>query len=326
MVAWFYDVSNHQSSTPDLTYWDGVIVKASEGSNFRDARFWQHINVAREAGRIHAGYHFLRSDSPVKDQAATFMSVCPPEIAAVPDIESIKDKNGRVVSAPTLAQSREFVDRLQQAGYHVPMQYLPRWYYNTWGSPSLEGMPPIWGSYYPDYTARHREEGWKLIPAAAKQGFGGLPMIALQFTSSPLDQNRSEYTPDEWYSFLSTTRRADMPLNAETDYPAFLEMLQRAFTFDLRPGGAGTPGQTHDAGLTIFQMFSTLLDREVADLDEDALAEALVKRGVDLGGVDLAEMKKAFGEVLSKTKVVTPPAESELVYEEQVNDQKTNDV
>lgn len=323
MVVWFYDVSNHQATTPDLTHWDGLIVKASEGSNFRDARFWQHINKARDAGRIHAGYHFLRSDSPVKDQAATFMSVCPPEIAAVPDIESIKDKSGRVISAPTLAQAREFVDRLQQAGYHVPMQYLPRWYYSTWGSPSLDGMPPIWGSYYPDYTARHREEGWKLIPAAAKQGFGGLPMVALQFTSSPLDQNRAEYTPDEFYSFLSTTRRADMPLNAQTDWPAFSEMMERWFRYQSRTNGGRA---TWEDGPTIPEALSILVGRSVADIDEDALAEALVKRGIDLGGVDLAEMKQAFGEVLNKTKIATPPVEAELTYDEQENNQKIDGV
>ena len=210
MTSWFWDVSNHQSVTPSLNGWDGLIVKASEGSGFRDGRFWQHINVAREAKKAHAGYHFLRSDSPIKDQAETFMSVCPVDIAAVPDVEWIKDQDGRIISAPTLAQTIEFVDRLRQRGYHVPMQYLPRWYWNHWGQPDLidTGLPPLWGSYYPDYIARPRDVAWSMIPESAKRGFGGLPMVALQFTSSPLDQNRSEMTPEQLYSFLSTTQRA----------------------------------------------------------------------------------------------------------------------
>lgn len=208
MTVWFWDVSNHQSTTPPLDAWDGLIAKASEGSNFQDGRFWQHINVARAAGKIHGGYHFLRSDAPIKDQVDTFTAVCPPDIAAVPDVEWIRDKTGRIISAPTLDQTREFVDRLLQKGYHVPMQYLPRWYWNFWGQPDLSGLPPLWGSYYPDYVARPRDLAWSMIPASAKQGFGGLPLVALQFTSSPLDQNRSELTPQQFYDFMSTTRRA----------------------------------------------------------------------------------------------------------------------
>lgn len=244
-MAWFWDVSNHQGTTPSLKDWDGLIVKASEGSGFRDPRFWQHINVAREAGKIHAGYHFLRSDSPVKDQVATFTSVCPKEIAAVPDVESIKDRNGKIVSAPTLAQTREFVARLQDLGYYVPMQYLPRWYWNFWGQPDLSGLPPIWGSYYPDYVARPREQAWAMIPESAKQGFGGLPMVALQFTSSPLDQNHSEHTAEDFYNFLSTTRRVPMPLT-QADADLVVETL---LNYVVRDEREEKPDGTHDSSV-----------------------------------------------------------------------------
>lgn len=306
MAAWFFDVSNHQFTTPSLEGWDGLIVKASEGNNFRDERFWQHINVAREQGKIHAGYHFLRSDASIKEQVDTFASVCPTDIAAVPDVEWIKDKNGRIVSAPTLSQTREFVDRLRDKGYHVPMMYLPRWYYAWWGgSQSLEGLPALWGSYYPDYTVRPRDQAWSMIPDSAKQGFGGLPMVAVQFTSSPLDQNRSDYTPQQFYDFMSTTRRVDMPLNADTDYPALLTMLQRAFSYDLRPKGAGADW---NLGPTIYETFAILMAKNAADVDEAVLAEELAKRGMTgLSDADVAKIKGAMGTVLAGTHL-TPPA------------------
>lgn len=296
MTVWFWDVSNHQAVTPTLDGWDGLVAKASEGVNFRDARFRQHLDVARAAGKVHGAYHFLRSDGSVREQVETFTSVCPRDVATIPDVESIKDKNGRVVSAPTLAQTREFVDRLLQLGYHVPMMYLPRWYWTTWGSPSLAGLPPLWGSWYPDYVARGREEAWKLIPSSAKAGFGGLPLVALQFTSSPLDQNRAEYTPQQFYDFMSTTRRVDMPLNADADFPALAEMMTRWWLFHSRTKGGRA---THEDGPTAPELLTALAERAVADVDEVALAAELARRGVI--GVDVAQVKQALTEVLSHT-------------------------
>jgi Glycosyl hydrolases family 25 len=304
MPSWFYDVSNHQSSTPNLDGWDGLLVKASEGSDFKDGRFRQHMDVAQKAGKFHAGYHFLRSDSSVKEQAANFMSVCPKEIAAVPDVEWIKDKAGNIVSAPTLGQTREFIDRLQQAGYYVPMQYLPRWYWNFWGNPDLVGLPPLWVSYYPDYIARPRDEAWKQIPASAKSGFGGLSVVAVQFTSTPLDQNRSEFSPQEIYDFFSTTRRIDMPLNAEADWEPFKYMMTRWWVFHSRQTGS-----EFDQGLTAPEMLGIIAAKQAADVDEVALAEELAKHGV--GDVDITKVKTAFAEVLAGTRLTppTPPEE-----------------
>lgn len=203
MTEFLYDVSNHQLATPSLDGWSGLIVKASEGSGFRDPRFRQHIDRAINAGKLHAGYHFLRSDSPVRDQFNTFASVCPKDIAAIPDIEHIV-QNNRVVSAPTPAQSAEFTDRLLQAGYNVPMHYLPPWYWRSWGKPDIsEWCEFLWPSYYPDYVARPREQGWAMIPNSVKLPFGGAKAVPLvQFTSSPLDQNASEWSfQDLWNLF-----------------------------------------------------------------------------------------------------------------------------
>jgi len=93
-------------------------------------------------------------------------------------------------------------------------------------------------------------------------------------------------------------------LDRNRDYPELLAMLQRAFFFDLRPKGSGEPGQTFEAGPSIFEMFNILLSKQVADVDEAALADELAKRGV--GGVDVAKVKEALTEVLSGTKL-TPP-------------------
>jgi hypothetical protein len=209
MTLWLYDLSNHQSSTPSLNGWDGVIAKASEGSGFKDVRFRQHIDAARNAGKIHAGYHFLRSDVSVKSQFENFASVCPRDIAAIPDIESHKDRSGRVVSAPTPQQAAEFTDRLLQAGYNVPMHYLPPWYWSgpvgNWNRAYIgDWCTYLWPSWYPDYTARPRETAWRMVPNSVRLPFGGAKAVPLvQFTSSPLDQNASEWSFEDLYALFA---------------------------------------------------------------------------------------------------------------------------
>lgn len=84
------------------------------------------------------------------------------------------------------------------------------------------------------------------------------------FTSSPSGGDYTEIGDD------------DMPLNADTDYPAFLAMLQRALAFDARPKGAGA---TWTLGPTIWERFNSIESavKQLArpDLDEKALAQAL---------------------------------------------------
>jgi GH25 family lysozyme M1 (1,4-beta-N-acetylmuramidase) len=193
MTQFMYDVSNHQTSTPDLSGWAGLIAKASEGSGFRDGRFRQHRDNTMRQGKLFAAYHFLRSDAPVVDQVSTFLSVVGAEDPLIPDVESIKDRYDRVVSAPTLAQTREFIDRLRQKGRNVPVTYLPRWYWDFWGRPDIRDLPPIWPSRYPDYIARPREVGWAMV--GPQPSFGNARMSGLvQFTSTPLDMNAFEGT------------------------------------------------------------------------------------------------------------------------------------
>lgn len=74
-------------------------------------------------------------------------------------------------------------------------------------------------------------------------------------------------------------------------YEEYLANEQRAFSYDLRPNGTGTPGQTYEAGPTFFEQFDNLFSRlndiegaisgiQTGDIDYDELAAALVRHGV----------------------------------------------
>jgi GH25 family lysozyme M1 (1,4-beta-N-acetylmuramidase) len=62
-----FDVSNHQSSVNFAgAYSSGarfVIIKATEGTTFKDPKFSSHYTAATKAGLIRGGYHFARPAS-----------------------------------------------------------------------------------------------------------------------------------------------------------------------------------------------------------------------------------------------------------------------
>ena len=81
------DVSAHQGAVD----WarvaaDGIdfaYVKATEGGDFRDDRFAANWSGAHEAGLDRGAYHFFTLCTPGAPQAANFLSVAPPDPAAL---------------------------------------------------------------------------------------------------------------------------------------------------------------------------------------------------------------------------------------------------
>ncbi|GGM75447.1 hypothetical protein GCM10012275_52640 [Longimycelium tulufanense] len=172
------DVSNHQRHfdfhRARAEGYDFAILKCSEGSTFRDGMFHTHLRNARAAGIMVAAYHYQRS-APASAQADLIVSMVPREVSVAVDVE---EGSGGVNI------TRALITELQHRGYRVPLLYLPRWYWDRLGRPSLAGLPPLWASWYPDNTVRHGETGLALIPEHVWNGYGGLDVVLLQFTSS----------------------------------------------------------------------------------------------------------------------------------------------
>lgn len=172
------DVSNHQTSF-DFTGWDFAFLKASEGADFRDRMFHTHLANARKAGAIVAAYHYQR-EGDAKSQIGNIESMVPKDVPVIIDVEN---KSG----SPQL--TREIIAGLRKRGYRIGPLYLPKWYWDRIGKPSLHDLPTLWASWYPDYVARPRESGIAKVPASAWNAYGGRPVSVMQFTSTPFDQN-----------------------------------------------------------------------------------------------------------------------------------------
>jgi hypothetical protein len=192
MVTFGLDISHHQDIGLDLAQCrregiEFVFMKATEGSSFVDSEFAANLAEARAAGLLVAAYHYVRGNSSAAAQVDNVARVVPRDVPVIPDVEANSGGIGLV---------REVVDRLRGAGYSVPLSYIPRWYWQQIGSPSLAGLPPLWSSRYPDTIVGSLADEWADVPAHYWDGYGGLPVAVLQFTSSvriaghqPLDAN-----------------------------------------------------------------------------------------------------------------------------------------
>ncbi|HET8536109.1 MAG TPA: GH25 family lysozyme [Solirubrobacteraceae bacterium] len=175
------DVSNFQANGLDL---DGdnlraqgyvaVIPKASEGATFRDSTFAGYRAQAEREGMGLAAYHFL-STAPAAEQAKTCASVVgDPSVPIMIDLEA---------HGATMKDARAFRSAMKALGYHVALLYLPHWYWQRIGSPSLRGWRVVSSAYQ---SSRHLY-GSALYPGANGTGwqpYGGVKPFIWQFASS----------------------------------------------------------------------------------------------------------------------------------------------
>lgn len=179
MTIFGVDVSNHQAhfdfGAAAREGFDFAFLKCSQNDNFRDGRFRQHLDNARAAGLLVAAYHY-QGTAPVASQVATVKAMVSPDVPVILDVE--EGSGGTDIT-------RALVDALRAEGYSVPLTYLPRWYWSGHiGSPDLSGLPPLWVSWYPDYGVRRKEQGLGMVPDSVWQGYGGLDVAVVQFTSA----------------------------------------------------------------------------------------------------------------------------------------------
>jgi lysozyme len=199
------DTSHHQGDNPDfararaegLQY---VIFKATEGNGFVDRKFHGNVGRAIAAGLLVAAYHYQRSGISAAAQVEHIKRVVPLGMPVIPDVEA---------NSGGVDLTREIVRLLRAAGYPVPLVYIPRWYWQQLGRPSLAGLPPLWSSRYPDNVGDSIVNEYRDVPASYWEGYGGLEVKLLQFTSSgraagygPLDGNAFRGTRAQFAALL----------------------------------------------------------------------------------------------------------------------------
>jgi hypothetical protein len=283
------DISHHQGLNPNFVRArdeDGiqfVFIKSTEGASFVDGNFTTNLARARAAGLLVAAYHYVRGDATAAAQVTNVARVVPKDVPVIPDVEA---------NSGGVALVRDVVARLQAAGYHVPLTYLPRWYWQQLGSPSLAGLPSLWSSRYPDNIAGSVSSEYAKIPASYWLGYGGLGVAVLQFTSSarvagyqPLDANAYQGTRQQLAAVLGGGTEDDMEsselvVNPATGQPA-LDTNGNHYTFAQAWYYDNLNGWAIREKLDALAAdVAELKARPVADVDEEALAAELEARGI----------------------------------------------
>jgi lysozyme len=281
------DISHHQSSTLNMAQCrregiEFIFLKATEGSSFVDSAFTANLSKARAAGLLVAAYHYVRSNATAAAQVANVVRVVPKDVPVIPDVEA---------NSGGIALVRDVVNRLQQAGYHVPLTYLPRWYWQQLGEPSLAGLPSLWSSRYPDNVIGSIADEFARVPASYWNGYGGLGVTVLQFTSSarvaghqPLDGNAFIGTREQLAAVLGQEdddmQPSDLVINPATGQPA-LDINGKTYTYGQAWYYDNLNGWAiRDQLDALAAEVAELKARPVADVDEEALAAELEARGI----------------------------------------------
>jgi hypothetical protein len=195
MTVFGLDISHHQDLGLDMKRCkiegiEFVFIKATEGSTFTDPEFSINLAKARAAGMLVAAYHYVRANATAAAQVVNISRTVPRDVPVILDIEA------NSIGSAGLKPVHEIVSTLRTLKYSVPLTYLPKWYWQQIGKPSLTGLPPLWSSRYPDNVVGTLADEWRHAPASYWAGYGGLDVAVLQFTSSariaghaPLDAN-----------------------------------------------------------------------------------------------------------------------------------------
>jgi lysozyme len=286
-VTFGMDVSHHQGGSLNFVALrkagaEFVFLKSTESSGFVDSQFVTNLSRARSAGMLVAAYHYVRSGVTAAAQVANVVRTVPKDVPVIPDVEA---------NSGSVALVREFVDKLRAAGYRVPLTYLPRWYWKQIGSPSLAGLPPLWSSRYPDNVVRSLVDAYSKAPSSYWDGYGGLGVSVLQFTSSadiagvhPLDANAFPGTRDGIATMLGyQTQENDMQ---PTDVVIDPATSQPAKDINGNPYNYGQAWFYTNQAVWLLK----------AELDE--VKDAIAK--IQVGGVDIEALATKLSPLVSK--------------------------
>jgi lysozyme len=161
---------------------DFMAVKVSEavdGSYLADGSA-DLLRRGGAAGLLSLGYHYLRVGNE-DAQARVFAEAL--GNAGVPgmlDAEALASDGQTPIL--TIAGIRSFLAACRRLGARIPLLYLPHWYWDRLGRPSLAGLPPLWASWYVDVPSAPASVMYQSHASGSWDSYGALGVEVLQFT------------------------------------------------------------------------------------------------------------------------------------------------
>lgn len=202
--VYYPDGASYQAGL-NLSGWLAAMFKATEGTGYKNPSYADQKNEAGRAGAFFGAYHFLHQGNAVAQADFAFSVVGaetplmidfepttgairemaePPEGLTGEHLDGLSqrtDAAAAMVSAPAVSDAAAFCDRYRSHGGIVHLIYLPHWYWNQLGSPSLAALSGRSLNLVTSVYAGNPEDpagpGWV--------NYGGMgPVTAWQYTSS----------------------------------------------------------------------------------------------------------------------------------------------
>lgn len=174
-----------------------LTVKVSQGTSATwavAADDW--LRRGEAAGMVVFGYHYLTT-ADVAAQARTAREAA----RGRPIMVDVEDGSG------TVDNLRRFLAACAAEGVRIPLVYLPRWYWQKIGSPSLAGLPPIVSSRYRVATG-YASAIYAGVPDTWWDSYGGGDVRVLQFSDrttvagKQVDANAFRGTRDQFAALI----------------------------------------------------------------------------------------------------------------------------
>jgi GH25 family lysozyme M1 (1,4-beta-N-acetylmuramidase) len=332
------DVSHHQGSVT----WtrvkgaghDFAFCKATDGTSYPFTNYYlANVSAIRAAGLVPGAYHWLRAgpNGELRDargQARYFRSIIgPPDgLLCALDVESLRNSNGALISAPRIDSVRAFADEWRTlSGGHPLIVYTGRWYWvDHIGNPTGVDIGPLWHSEY-ETSAGEVADGPEL------DNYGKWPGCTFwQYTSGgsvpgvsgSCDVN--QYHGGGLSDLLALTTAGDDPMT-EAEWLRMSKVISDTLDITIRqidkiaeayhaPSTAWSgnlPGRV-DRVFTTFKDVTTAEANALFALTADAIADAVwAKRppGTDPSGITLADIKGVVREVFAEVRYTVDPAD-----------------
>ncbi len=165
-----------------------VIAKTTEGTYYTDRDYQGWRQQAGSLGKPFVWYHFLSGEDVHAQAAHTAANVGDRSLPGMLDVEPT------ATYRPTLAQAIAYADAAAAVGLRLRLVYLPHWYWEELGSPSLAALAArglsLVSSSYPGGTGSPAG----LYPgdgAGGWQAYGGMTPLIYQYTDKASDGGQS---------------------------------------------------------------------------------------------------------------------------------------
>ncbi|MCG6857159.1 MAG: glycoside hydrolase family 25 protein [Salaquimonas sp.] len=178
------DVSHHQGEIdwPKVArsgYAGFAYIKATEGGDFKDARFQKNWKESRQAGIATGAYHFFTFCRPGKDQARNFLETVPGDPANLPfavDLEFGGNCDAIPSVANLAAELRDFVTEVQSVHHQKPVFYVTGEFYRHYmeGNPGMFPSHHLWLRNIFHEPSQKRCEKWQFWQFSHRGRIGGI--------------------------------------------------------------------------------------------------------------------------------------------------------